>query len=156
MNLVILVLMIVGVFGFTASTAAAGETSVVGPLSHAHAHNDYLHARPLLDALDRGFTSIEADVYLVGHDLLVGHDFLDLRPWWTLQTLYLEPLRQRVLDNGGSVYAGHCGGFQLLVDIKAVGTAAYNRLDELQRDPRYAFLFTRSVHGTVQPGAITL
>ena len=31
-------------------------------LIHAHAHNDYEHARPLLDALDHGFCGVEADV----------------------------------------------------------------------------------------------
>src|SRR3954453_17294915 len=32
------------------ATAPAGPA----PLVHAHAHNDYEHARPLLDALDNG------------------------------------------------------------------------------------------------------
>src|SRR5436190_1820266 len=34
-------------------------------LPNAHAHNDYLHTRPLLDALDQGFCSVEADIHLV-------------------------------------------------------------------------------------------
>ena len=46
------------------------------PLPNAHAHNDYLHRHPLTDALDRGFTSVEADVFLRGHELYLGH----LRP----------------------------------------------------------------------------
>ena len=33
-----------------------------------HAHNDYLHSRPLLDALDQGFDSVEADVFLVNEE----------------------------------------------------------------------------------------
>jgi len=41
------------------STAAPGA---VIPLARAHAHNDYLHPRPMLDALDAGFTSVEADI----------------------------------------------------------------------------------------------
>lgn len=35
------------------------------PLAQAHAHNDYEHTRPLHDALDHSFTSVEADVWLV-------------------------------------------------------------------------------------------
>src|SRR5262245_58578952 len=35
------------------------------PLRQAHAHNDYEHPRPLFDALDQGFCSVEADIYLV-------------------------------------------------------------------------------------------
>ena len=46
----------------------------VSPLPQAHAHNDYEHDRPLRDALDPGFTSVEADVWLVDGKLLVAHD----------------------------------------------------------------------------------
>jgi hypothetical protein len=46
---------------------------VQSPLDHAHAHNDYEHARPLLDALDRGYGSVEADIYLVDGALIVAH-----------------------------------------------------------------------------------
>lgn len=44
----------------------------VQPLERAHAHNDYEHDRPLLDALDHGFTSVEADVWLVDGDRAVS------------------------------------------------------------------------------------
>ena len=40
------------------------------PLSNAFAHNDYLHKRPLLDALDNGFVNIEADIFLKGNKLV--------------------------------------------------------------------------------------
>jgi hypothetical protein len=49
----------------------AGGTRV-SALEHAHAHNDYLHQRPLLDALDHGFCSVEADIFLVDGELLKG------------------------------------------------------------------------------------
>jgi hypothetical protein len=44
------------------------------PLPQAHAHNDYEHRRPLLDALSHGFTGVEADIYLVDGKLLVAHN----------------------------------------------------------------------------------
>src|SRR5437773_10344211 len=88
------------------------------PLVHAHAHNDYEHKRPLLDALDHGFCSVEADVFLVEGDLLVGHTRKDLRPERTLEKLYLDPLRERVKANGGKVYAGGPTVF-LLIDVKS-------------------------------------
>ena len=56
------------------SPAAERPSEVPTPLTRAHAHNDYLHARPLLDALDHGFCSVEADIYLVDGQLLVAHD----------------------------------------------------------------------------------
>ncbi|CAM5694273.1 hypothetical protein SALBM311S_00169 [Streptomyces alboniger] len=77
------------------------------PLWRAHAHNDYAeHPRPLLDALDHRFGSVEADIYLVGDQLLVAHDPVDLDPARTLESLYLDPLAARVRANHGSVYLG--------------------------------------------------
>src|SRR5437773_7233099 len=76
------------------------------PLRHAHAHNDYEHKRPLLDALAHGFCSVEADVFLSDGALLVGHERKDLRPGRTLEKLYLDPLAQRAKANGGRVYRG--------------------------------------------------
>ncbi len=106
-------------------------------LPNAHAHNDYAHPRPLLDALDQGFLSVEADVFLVDGELRVGHDRKDLKPGRTLESLYLDPLAQRVRLNRGTVY-GQPGGFCLLVDLKEDGarlqpallahTAPYRRL----------------------------
>src|SRR5262245_25702012 len=75
----------------------------IQPLSRGHAHNDYAHERPLLDALEHGFCSVEADIYLVEGHLLVAHDRGQVQPGRTLQALYLDPLRDRVQKNGGKV-----------------------------------------------------
>ncbi|WP_307812684.1 glycerophosphodiester phosphodiesterase family protein [Phycicoccus sp. CSK15P-2] len=106
----------------------------VTPLRNAHAHNDYEHDRPLLDALDQGFTSVEADVWLVDGELLVAHDLEDAVPGRTLESLYLEPLRRRV--RGGSVYPHDDGPFQLLVDIKSDGPATYAAVSRQLREYR--------------------
>lgn len=127
--------------------------SQVRLVPQAHAHNDYEHARPLFDALDHGFASVEADIYLVDGQLLVGHDPEDLKPDRTLQPLYLEPLRKRVLANHGKVYRGKPVDFQLLIDIKTNGVAAYIELDKVLHG--YPFLFTRYVNGFVLPGPVT-
>ena len=74
------------------------------PLVNCHSHNDYLQPRPLLDALDCGLSSVEADVFLVDGRLLVGHYKFQTRSDHTLQSLYLDPLRARVKQNGGRVY----------------------------------------------------
>ncbi|MER7176504.1 phosphatidylinositol-specific phospholipase C/glycerophosphodiester phosphodiesterase family protein [Streptomyces mesophilus] len=123
------------------------------PLRRAHAHNDYLHTRPLHDALDHRFTSVEADIFLVDGELLVAHDPVDLDPSRTLASLYLKPLAERVRRNHGSVYRGHHKPVQLLIDIKADGVAAYAELHrQLHRHRR---LFTTYAHGKVRPGAVT-
>ncbi|MFP3986521.1 phosphatidylinositol-specific phospholipase C/glycerophosphodiester phosphodiesterase family protein [Streptomyces sp. E11-3] len=136
------------------SYALAGErTPHPRPLRRAHAHNDYLHTRPLLDALDHRFTSVEADVFLVDGDLLVAHDPWDLDPARTLRSLYLDPLLARVRAHHGSVYPGYRKPVQLLIDIKADGAAAYLELHRQLRG--YRRLFTTYVHGKVRPGPVT-
>src|ERR1035438_1623592 len=94
------------------------------PLMHAHAHNDYEHKRPLFDALDRGFCSVEADVHLVDGQLLVAHNRFQVKRGATLQALYLDPLSQRVQKNGGHVYAGG-PEFTLLVEFKGDWRTSY-------------------------------
>ena len=97
----------------------------IEPLLQAHAHNDYEHERPLLDALAQGFTSVEADVHLIGKKLLVAHNARDIQADKTLQSLYLNPLRDiirkrisrrlgvhvihRYQDQGRSDIPGHRG-----------------------------------------------
>lgn len=88
------------------------------PLLSAHAHNDYLHTRPLLDALDHGFCSVEADIFLVDGNLLVAHTRSGVKPDRTLQALYLDPLRERVKRNGGRVFRDG-PEFTLLIDLKS-------------------------------------
>src|SRR2546426_5345418 len=87
------------------------------PLVRAHAHNDYEHARPLLDALDHGFCSVEADVWLAPEGLLIAHDRKDFKPRRTLEALYLDPLRDRIKANGGRGYCGGTGIF-LFIGVK--------------------------------------
>src|SRR3954453_13573862 len=99
------------------SAAANRAADAVAPLPNAHAHNDYAHKRPLFDALDHGFTSVEADVFLVDGNLLVGHDPGALKSERTLESLYLAPLADRVKQNRGHVYS-QPARFFLLIDIK--------------------------------------
>lgn len=123
------------------------------PLWRAHAHNDYEHPRPLLDALDHRFGSVEADIYLVEGQLLVAHDPEDLDPSRTLESLYLAPLAARVRAHHGRVYRRDRRALQLLVDIKTEGASTYLELDRQLR--RYGHLFTTYAHGRVLPGAVT-
>lgn len=102
----------------------------VVPLLHAHAHNDYLHDPPLGKALAHGFASVEADVFLVGDKLCVAHEPNKVTPQRTLQSLYLDPLRQRVKENGGRVYRDS-PRFLLLIDLKTKAEPTYQRLHEI-------------------------
>ena len=123
------------------------------PHRQAHSHNDYQHPLPLQNALDHGFCSVEADIYLVGQELLVGHALSDTRPERTLERLYLEPLKRRVRDNGGRVFkTGE--QFTLLVDIKSDGPATYAALRPILN--KYADILTTSRDGKLQQQAISV
>lgn len=129
----------------------AGEAAA--PLAQAHAHNDYEHGRPLLDALDHGFTSVEADVWLIDGRLLVAHDVEAVKPERTLDALYLEPLAERVASHDGWVYP-EPAPFQLLVDIKSEGESTYRALARaLQSRPR---MMTTVQDGRVTPGPVSV
>ncbi|GAA1267597.1 phosphatidylinositol-specific phospholipase C/glycerophosphodiester phosphodiesterase family protein [Arthrobacter pascens] len=136
------------------SSATSAPESVLGePHAAAHAHNDYEHDRPLLDALEHGFTSVEADVWLVDGELRVAHDLLDTRAGVTLESLYLDPLDELVRQQGHSVYPGWDGSLQLLIDIKSEGEATYAAIEkELAEHPR---LMTRFANGKVTEGPVT-
>ncbi|BDM70943.1 hypothetical protein HEK616_44300 [Streptomyces nigrescens] len=149
------------VAGLTAP-AAARDTTARGPavrpaapvpLPRAHAHNDYAHPRPLLDALDHGFGSVEADIWLVDGRLLVGHEEGDLDPARTLQSLYLDPLRRRIRAQGGTVYRGSRLSLQLLIDIKTAGDPTYRALSPVLR--RYRDLLSVCRAGRVRRGPVT-
>jgi len=135
------------------SAWAGGQKHGPRPLWNAHAHNDYDHPRPLFDALDHRFGSVEADIFLVGDQLLIAHDATDLDPTRTLESLYLDPLAARVKANHGSVYRGYRRPLQLLIDIKTEGSSTYLELDRHLR--RYRHLFTTYAYGRVVPGPVT-
>ena len=109
------------------------------PLLRAHAHNDYEHDRPLYDALDHGFTSVEADIHLADGDLYVAHDSDEITPNRTLRSLYLEPLNRRIAQNAGRVYPNG-PQFTLFIDIKTEAVATYKVLSKMLAE--YESIFT--------------
>ncbi len=122
----------------------------ITPLPNAHAHNDYEHPKPLLDALSQGFTSIEADVHLIDGNLFVSHDRPGPDNRKTLKELYLEPLRQRVEENKGKVYPDYALPVFLMIDVKTEAEATYQALKKQLTE--YADLLNYPGH----PGAITV
>ena len=137
----------------TSSSFGQNAAHVV-PLPNAHAHNDYLHERPLLDALDHGFCSVEADIFLQDGELRVAHFFFQLRPGVTLQKLYLDPLKERVQKNGGSVYADSDIEFTLLIDIKREGAEVFKALHQVLEE--YSFMLSEVKDGKYTRRAVTV
>jgi hypothetical protein len=117
----------------------------------AHSHNDYEHTRPLFDALDCHFKSIEADIYSVGDSLFVAHDFNQIKSGRTLRSLYLDPLKKRIGENNGSVY-GNGEETILLVDIKDDAMRTYQLLDKILNN--YSDILTSFENGVKKKGSV--
>lgn len=135
------------------TAARAQGTAQVTPLVCAHAHNDYEHKRPLLDALDHGFCSVEADVWLVDGQLLVAHTTNELNKARTLQALYLDPLRERAEKNGGRIYAGG-PTVLLLIDFKSEATNTYRALMGILKP--YEKILTKFQDDKTETNAVTV
>lgn len=150
-----LILTVAILFGLTLSKRVSGieppARDRVVPLPQAHAHNDYAHPRPLWDALEQGFCSVEADIFLVGEQLLVAHDVHELDPKRSLEDLYLAPLLERVQRNDGHVHQPEFE-FQLLIDIKSEDEFTYKVLDEMLS--KYREMLTEVNDGQVTKRAV--
>ena len=123
------------------------------PLNRAFAHNDYEHARPLHEALDCGFCAVEADIFLVDGKLLVAHDRDKVRPDRTLESLYLDPLRERVRANGGRVYRNG-PTVALFIDFKIPAAVMYPTLRRTLE--QYQEMLTTWRDGSTHEGAVTV
>lgn len=135
------------------SIAFRGAQETTVPLARAHAHNDYEHSRPLFDALSHGFTSVEADVWLVDGELLVAHELQQVQPGRTLKSLYLKPLRRIVARHGGSVYEDSPYYFALWIDVKSEAVSTYRVIHRQLR--RFREILTTFHPNRVRDGAVT-
>src|SRR5262249_3917141 len=96
---------------------------------------------------------VEADVFPVDGQLLVGHTRDALKPDRTLESLYLAPLAERVRQNGGHVYAKD-SRFFLLIGIKSKPHDVYKELQTLFA--KYSSMLTAFESGKARPGAVTV
>ena len=122
-------------FLFQAMVCEAVSNDTLSAPYPAHAHNDYMHERPLFDALENGFRSIEADVFAIGDSLYVAHNRRDIKPGRTLRALYLEPLMQCISKDRLAIYDS-ASPLILLVDIKDDGLTTYKLLDHILSESR--------------------
>jgi len=123
------------------------------PLARAHSHNDYEHARPLLDALDAGFCSVEADIWCIDGQLLVAHDRDKVSPQRTLEKLYLAPLLERARKYNGRIYPDG-PVFYLLIDFKDNMRRTYDRLRDVLK--QYEEMLTVFTPDSTEQKAVTV
>jgi alkaline phosphatase len=64
-------------------------------VADAHSHNDYKNNIPFYRAYEKGFGSIEADVYAVNGRLMVAHDKKEISAKRSLKILYIDPLIEK-------------------------------------------------------------
>lgn len=126
---------------------AAAQSYTVG--TNAHSHNDYLRERPFHDAYSNRFASMEIDVFLVDGKLMVAHTPSEITGSRTIETLYLDPLMERIRLGGGKVYPDG-GKLQFLIDLKTSGEATLRALEELLKPMRSYF------DAEQNPGAVRL
>ena len=133
-------------------SAPGAEPAPPTPLTHVHAHNDYEHPHPLYDAMACGICSFEADINLVGDELLVAHSRLAVKPGVTLQSLYLDPMRKIINQNAGRLYRNGPPVW-LLIDFKSRPGPTYPVLRKILE--QYADVLTFWQDGKMHQGAIT-
>ena len=89
--------------------------------SSIFAHNDYLKPQPLTAAYSKQVGFIEADVFLVGDNLLVAHTRVEIQKRKTLEALYLAPLAKLATANDGFIYSNQEKTLTLMIDLKTDG-----------------------------------
>ena len=85
--------------------------SKIYTVADAHSHNDYKNNIPFFRAYEKGFGSIEADVYAVNGQLMVAHDKKEISAKRSLKILYIDPLIEKFKHDGQRK-------LRLLIEIK--------------------------------------
>jgi hypothetical protein len=119
----------------------------------AHSHNDYLRSRPFAEAFHLGFGSIEADIFLSGSNLLVGHEEENLTKEKTLESMYIKSIADIAKKNNGKL-PGYEKPLILLIDIKTEALPTYQALVKLLN--KYKYLFTRFYGDTTDERLVTV
>jgi len=87
-------------------------------VANTHSHNDYEQATPFWLAWQAQFGSIEADIFWLNGQMLVGHSLEEIKSGRTLEEYYLKPLLSCLQKNNGHPYADTARQLQLLIDVK--------------------------------------
>ena len=116
-----------------------------------YAHNDYLHKKPLFEALSNGYTHIEADIFLLKDSLVIAHWF----PYWkdkrTLESLYLAPLRQMFRNDHPDF---NLPAITLVIDIKSSPRKTYLALRSLLE--KYKDILSSFENGVYKQGMVNI
>ena len=123
----------------------------VKPIRDGHSHNDYWRNRPMLDALDHGFCSVEADVFLRDGQFWAGHVTAEIMLRRNLETIYFKTLKEQIDLNGGTVYPG-VETFYLWIEFKEEPEEAWAALVPLLE--KYKDMLCSVTDGVKKPGPV--
>ncbi len=117
--------------------------------ANTHSHNDYEQPVPFWMAWQEQFGSIEADIWLVNGQVLVGHSREEIKNERTLEEYYVKPLLTCIRENNGHPYADTTRLLQILIDVKmdSVNTlnaliALLDRYPELEHTPQLTWVIS--------------
>ncbi|KAI1421662.1 hypothetical protein F5Y12DRAFT_766352 [Xylaria sp. FL1777] len=120
-----------------------------------HSHNDYDQNVPVFAALSAGCISMEADVWLVGGSVYLGHLLPTLGR--TFQGQYVNSLKAIIDHNGGSVYKSRPSQtLVLLVDFKTSDSGTLDAVVAALDPLRQAGYLSRLEGGVLVKKAITV
>ena len=123
----------------------------VKPIRDGHSHNDYWRNRPMLDALDHGFCSVEADVFLRDGQFWAGHVPAEIMLRRNLETIYFQTLKEQIALNGGTVYPG-VETFYLWIEFKEDPEEAWAALVPMLE--KYKDMLASVTDGVKKPGPV--
>ncbi|MCM1176917.1 MAG: alkaline phosphatase [Bacteroides sp.] len=106
------------IFSAVAALTMSASVAAQSPMM-IHSHNDYTRVAPFYEAYSQKASSIEADVFLKGGRLLVGHELEDLSPEMSFDRMYFQPIVSLFKINGGRAWKDSDGILQLMVEIKS-------------------------------------
>jgi len=118
-------------------------------VANTHSHNDYEQAAPFWAAWQERFGSIEADIWLIGGKVIVGHDTNEIKSGRTLEEYYVKPLAACIEKNHGYPYADTSRRLSILIDVKedsvatlAAMIALLDRYPTLEHCPALKFVIS--------------
>lgn len=122
-----------------------------------HSHNDYLKSRPLYNAIELGFGSVEIDVCLdKNNQIKVAHNPVCLSAKKTIQELYLDPIASLIESKNPKFNYTVDYPLTLVIDIKTHPDSTYKYLK--QTLDKYAHMITQYKYGqgVVYPAPIRI
>ena len=118
-------------FGLVLSNQISGQVQLI---KKGHSHNDYTRTVPLHEALERGFTSIEIDVFSYRGKIRVSHYKRKLKKKPNLRNLYLQDLKKIIRENNGTVFKNDSTQLVLMIDLKKEKNQLYYLLKQEFRE----------------------